>query len=60
MGFTRSGSLYYGIGTGGRNVYVATLDPAKGGLLSPPTKAIQQFEGFNRAPAWSPDGKYLA
>ena len=60
MGFTRSGSLYYSIDAGGQDVYVATLDPATGELLSPPTKAIQRSEGSNRLPAWSPDGKYLA
>jgi Tol biopolymer transport system component len=60
MGFTRSGSLYYGLEAGGENVYVATLDPATGKLLSPPTKAIRRFEGFNYLPAWAPDGKYLA
>jgi Tol biopolymer transport system component len=60
MGFTRSGSLYYTIGVGGQNVYIATVDPATGELLSPPTKAIRRSEGFNSLPAWSPDGKYLA
>ena len=60
MGFTRSGSLYYGINAGGQDVYVATVDPGTGELLSPPMKAIRRSEGFNQSPAWSPDGKYLA
>ena len=60
MGLTRRGSLYYGVDASLWNVYVATLDPATGELLSPATKAIRQFEGLNHSPAWSPDGKYLA
>ena len=60
MGFTREGSLYYGLRGGSTDVYVASIDPATGKLLAPPTKAILKFEGFNRSPAWSPDGKSLA
>jgi Tol biopolymer transport system component len=60
MGFTREGSLYYGLRAHQSDVYIATIDPATGELLAPPKTAIQQFEGFNLAPAWSPDGKSLA
>ena len=60
MGFTRSGALYYGLGAGLNDVYVASLDPATGKVLEPPVKATQRFEGFNRAPAWSRDGRRLA
>jgi Tol biopolymer transport system component len=80
LGFTRSGSFYFGIG-GTRNdiyvakldpntgdlleptkklIYVAKLDPNTGDLLEPTKKLIKQFEGFNRSPRYSPDGKYLA
>ncbi len=60
MGFTRAGSLYYGLHTGTTDVYTAGIDPATGELLVPPAKAIRRFEGFNYSPAWSPDGKSLA
>ena len=60
MGFTQSGSLYYSLDAGQRDVYVSTLDPVTGKLQTPPRRAIQRFEGFNHSPAWSPDGKYLA
>ena len=60
LGLTRSGSFYYEVYSGGRNVYTATLDLEKGKLLTPPVEAMQREEGSNWAPAWSPDGRYLA
>ena len=60
MGFTQNGTFYYGLTRGQRNVYIATLDPATGKVLAPPTLAIHHFVGSNLSPAWSPDGKYLA
>ncbi len=48
------------IPTGEGDIYIASIDPATGEVLEPPKKAIQQFEGFNHSPAWSPDGKSLA
>ena len=60
MGFTRKGSFYYGLRTGMKDVYIATLDLEKGKLLTPPTKATQRFVGSNSWPDWSPDGRYLA
>ena len=60
MGFTREGSLYYGLSTATTDVYTVSIDPATGELLDPPTKAIRRFEGRNLSPAWSPDGKSLA
>jgi Tol biopolymer transport system component len=61
MGFTRDGSFYYHFG--GEfiyDVYFAKLDPETGEILVPPKKAIKNFEGYNRTPDYSPDGKYLA
>ena len=62
LGVTQDGSYYYGflpwVGEG--DVYVATLDPETGQVVTPPAKAVQSFEGFNSHPAFSPDGKYLA
>jgi len=60
MGFTRDGSFYYDVMTPAYNVYVATLDFKAGKVLVPPTKMSLRFEGWNYAPFWSPDGKYLA
>ena len=60
MGFTRDGSLYYGLRATSTDVYTASIDPATGELLDPPAKTIRRFEGFNYSPSWSPDGKSLA
>ncbi len=58
--FTRNGSYYYGLQTGMKDVYLATLDPATGKLQGEPTRVTQRFLGSNRSPDWSPDGEYLA
>jgi len=60
LGITRSGSFYYGVGGMSKDIYVAKLDPTTGNVMVPPTKLIKQSEGFNHAPRYSPDGKYLA
>ena len=60
LGVTQDGSYYYGFEPGNKDVYVATLDPETGEVVTPPAKAVQSFEGFNSHPAFSPDGKYLA
>jgi Tol biopolymer transport system component len=39
---------------------MAALDMKEGKFLDKPVKVPQRFEGFNIAPAWSPDGKHLA
>jgi Tol biopolymer transport system component len=60
MGLTPDGAFYYGVGTPAFDVFVATLDFEAGKVLAPPTKMSLRFEGWNYAPFWSPDGKYLA
>ena len=60
LGVTRSGALFFGVRTGGPDIYVASLDSNSGKLLSPPHPATDQFMGSNRQPDWSPDGKYIA
>jgi Tol biopolymer transport system component len=64
MGFTRNGSFYYAfqtyMGHFMGDVYITTLDPTTGKVLTPPKKIPQRFEGTNASPDWSPDGKYLA
>jgi Tol biopolymer transport system component len=60
MGFTRSGSYYYGRSLSGQDVYVATLDPATGKAVDSPVPASRRYVGARHWPDWSPDGKYLA
>jgi Tol biopolymer transport system component len=60
MGFTKNGSYYYGVVSGGSNVYVATYDPQKGNVTGKPVLTVKHYEGSNVAPDWSPDGRYLA
>lgn len=59
MGFTDSGSFYYGLRTGTKDVYIATFDFKKGKLLSPPEKISKRFVGANFSADWSPDGRQL-
>lgn len=60
MGLTRDGALFYGIVRAAEDVYFADLDPETGRVVGDPRKAIEDHEGTNYAPAFSPDGKYLA
>lgn len=61
IGFTPEGSFYYHT-PGGllTDIYSATLDPVSGKVITPPKKEALPYEGQNRYPALSPDGKYLA
>ncbi|HUU13614.1 MAG TPA: hypothetical protein VM182_07875, partial [Terriglobia bacterium] len=60
MGLTRQGALYYGVVRATEDVYIADLDPKTGKVTGTPRKAIEQYEGGNFSPSYSPDGKYLA
>ena len=60
IGFTRTGSFYYGLVIGTSDVYTAEFDPATGRVVTQPQKASQRFIGSNFSPAWSPDGQFLA
>jgi Tol biopolymer transport system component len=60
MGFTQDGSFYYTVQSARSDVFLAVLDPEKAKVLTPAKNVAQGFEGANRRPAWSPDGKYLA
>ena len=58
-GFTREGSLYYGISAEPlRDIWVASLNMETGEVESQPTRL--RCEGHNGDPVWSPDGKSLA
>jgi Tol biopolymer transport system component len=60
VGLIDGGALYYGVVRATEDVYVVDLDPTSEKVTGPPRKAIEQFEGGNFAPSYSPDGKYLA
>jgi Tol biopolymer transport system component len=60
MGFTGDGSYYYGVSTGMNEVYIATLDPETGKVVSPPAPVSQRYVGAHWAPDWSADGEHLA
>ena len=60
MGFTRTGAFYYGLSTGMPDVYIATLDPVTGRVVTAPAPVSQQFQGRGSSPAWSPDGRFVA
>ncbi len=60
VGLTNEGALYYGVVRATEDVYVADLDPKTGRVTGPPRRMIEQYEGGNFSPSYSPDGKYLA
>jgi Tol biopolymer transport system component len=60
IGFTRTGSFYYGLEIGTSDIYTAAFDPAAGRLVTQPQKATQRFVGSNFSPSWSPEGQFLA
>jgi Tol biopolymer transport system component len=60
IGFAGNGSYYFAIQQRMQNVYTADLIPESGMVAAPAQKFIRQFEGYNEAPAYSPDGKYIA
>jgi Tol biopolymer transport system component len=60
IGLTRKGALYYGVVRATEDVFAADLDPTTRKITGPPRYAIEQYEGGNFCPSFSPDGKYLA
>ena len=60
LGFSRDGRFFYGEPEGGADVYSARVDAATGKVLEPPERIVNQFEGFNLSPRYSPNGEYLA
>src|SRR5215470_14899 len=60
MGFARDGSLYLGMVSTMRNIYLATLDPTTGAVSSSPKELTTRYVGSNTGGAWSLDGKSLA
>ncbi|TFH27396.1 MAG: tetratricopeptide repeat protein [Bacteroidia bacterium] len=60
LGFTPSGSFYYGMSKESTDIYMGELDPASGNFIRPWAKMNTRFQGYNREPAYAPDGKQLA
>jgi len=62
LGITAAGSYYYTYAASTRmmDVYIADLDPETGKVTGQPKRATERYEGSNLAPAWSPDGQFLA
>ena len=60
LGFSNEGALFYGVGSGQEDVYIASLDFDDGRTTSPPVRGTERFLGSNSAPEWSPDGQRLA
>ncbi len=60
LGFTRSGSFFYGRESGGMDAYLAALDPTDSRLLTAPARINDRFSGQNQYPLFSPDGQTLA
>jgi Tol biopolymer transport system component len=60
LGVSAAGSLIVGSPVGGRDVYAASVDLETGHELSPATRAVDTFVGFNSQPVWSPDGRLLS
>jgi Tol biopolymer transport system component len=60
IGFTKNGSYYFAIQQRMNNVFAIDLNPETGKVSGPAQKMIRQFEGYNEAPAYSPDGTSIA
>jgi len=60
LGFTSDGSFYYTFGgENTRDIFSVRIDPESGVILNQPKKLIENFEGHNLSPDYSPDGKHL-
>lgn len=60
VGFLEDGRYLYGVRTGGRDIYVATLSADLGSMAAPSNLVTARRLGSASYPAWSPDGGHLA
>ena len=60
LGLTDAGALFYGLGSGREDVYVASLGLDTGAASATAVRATEHFLGSNRSAEWSPDGRHLA
>jgi len=60
LGFSRDGRFFYGESKAGSDVYSVRLDATTARVLEPAERLIDQFEGSNLSPSYSPNGERLA
>jgi Tol biopolymer transport system component len=60
LGFTRGGSFYFGVESGGTDAYVVELDPTASRITAAPALINERFAGRNQLPLYSPDGRSIA
>ncbi len=60
LGIANDGSFYYGIWNDFMDIYTTTLDFKSDEAAIVPHKVPLPYEGYNRFPHYSPDGKRLA
>ena len=60
LGITQDRTYYYGLRTGGTDVYASEIDMAQGKSGGSPRPVSIRFPGRNSQPSWSPDGQWLA
>lgn len=58
VGISEEGSVFYSVRTWENHLYIAGYDPEKGSIGHP--EQVAADVNYSSAPAWSPDGKYLA
>ncbi|HDT12749.1 MAG TPA: tetratricopeptide repeat protein, partial [Candidatus Aminicenantes bacterium] len=60
LGISPEGSLYYSVGITMSDIFTASVDLERGGVIEPPKILPQPLVGADEHPQWSPDGKFLA
>jgi Tol biopolymer transport system component len=60
MRLTKGGAFYYETPASFMDVYTVSLDPNTGNVTGPSKKEPLTYQGHNRWPDWSPDGRHLA
>ncbi len=60
LGFTRGGSFYYALESGGTDAYTVGYDAAAAQLLAAPARMGARSAGTTRYPLFSPDGRMLS
>ena len=60
ISLTESGSFYYGIDSGGRDVFTATFNPDDPEPFGQPSGISRRYQGSNRTASWSRDGRFIA
>lgn len=59
LGVSTSGTLYFALTAGDRDVRIGSIDFDTGRQLVKPTAPLDSFVGMNQQADWSPDGKSL-